>query len=187
MRFARARARFAPPDESSSAFVRATTDTARGPVAWNAIAAARLLLSTDAGARWAPIARRRTPGPSSPAGATGARIYTPARRALRERRSDSCGCRRSCDSEQVGRNHNSRGIHRCFVREQERRRCLLATDCHYAARSRREADPETHLARTSGFWLNLERRRAYGSSARRTAVVPGRGLRSLRRRHEATY
>src|SRR5687767_8658360 len=31
------------------------------PRAWNAIAGARLLL-TDAGARWAPIARRRTPG-----------------------------------------------------------------------------------------------------------------------------
>jgi hypothetical protein len=31
-------------------------------VAWKAIAAARLLFSTDAGARWEPIARRRTTG-----------------------------------------------------------------------------------------------------------------------------
>jgi hypothetical protein len=30
---------------------------------WNAIAGARLLLPTDAGARWGPIARRRAPGP----------------------------------------------------------------------------------------------------------------------------
>jgi hypothetical protein len=34
-------------------------------VAWNAIAGTRLLLSTDAGARWAPIARRRTNWASS--------------------------------------------------------------------------------------------------------------------------
>jgi hypothetical protein len=34
-------------------------------VAWNAIAEARLLLSTDAGAWWAPMARPRTPGPRS--------------------------------------------------------------------------------------------------------------------------
>ena len=35
----------------------------RARVAWNAIARVRLLLSTDAGARWEPSARRRTPGP----------------------------------------------------------------------------------------------------------------------------
>ena len=51
----------------------------------------------------------------------GARSYTPARRALRERRSDPSRCRRRCDSEQVGRNHNARGIHRCFVRRRQRR------------------------------------------------------------------
>jgi hypothetical protein len=37
--------------------------TQERPDAWKAIAAARLLLSTNAGARWGPIARRRTLGP----------------------------------------------------------------------------------------------------------------------------
>ena len=55
-------------------------------------------------------------------------------------------------------------IHRYFVGEQERRRCLLekTTIPHLVLDV--EADPETNLARATDFWL-IERRRAYGSSA----------------------
>jgi hypothetical protein len=57
-------------DESGQAQRNGTPAQCR--LAWKAIAAARLLLSTDAGARWEPIARPRTPGPR-PARASHAR------------------------------------------------------------------------------------------------------------------
>src|SRR5215216_4203838 len=57
--------------------------TPRCPVAWNAIAAAGLLLSTKAGARSGPIARRRTPDP----------------RPLREPQGGPCGRLLQCGRE----------------------------------------------------------------------------------------
>src|SRR5687767_2568141 len=43
--------------------VRGDYPRPKHPAAWNAIAGASLLFSTDAGARWGRLARRRMPGP----------------------------------------------------------------------------------------------------------------------------
>src|SRR5215216_3076000 len=72
----------------ADASITGATSRFGASLAWNAIAAAGLLLSTDAGARLTPIARRGTPGPRplrEPQGGPCGRAPVPTQRISDER------------------------------------------------------------------------------------------------------